>query len=290
MARFFMNIKRQGSGHSRHLPLPNQKVWLLTLSLASLLVSAHAAAVTTLSQGFTTTAQLRIGSIVSLVNNSSDQVIAANRGNVENMLGIVIDNGNTLLSLNSSQSSQVQVATDGIVEALVSNFNGTVNQDDDITASPIDGVGMKATDNTRIVGVAQVGLNNTNGTAQTYKDAQGQTHTILMGEIPLLVNVSNFYRTPDKTIIPSAVQNVANAFAGKSVSPLPIIVSVAIFLITLIVVVSIIYSMIHASIISVGRNPMAQGAIYRDIIQMSVLVLGILTVSVISIYLSLTKL
>ena len=269
--------------------LPTRTVLFVVLSLTALLMPATAEAVTTISQGFSTTDQVRIGSIVSLKNNTSDQVVAANSSNVNNTLGVIIDNGNTLLTLTSSQSNQVQVATSGIVEALVSNINGDISQNDEITASPINGVGMKATENTRVVGVAQVGLTKTNGTSQTYKDSKGE-HTILMGEIPILVNVSYFFRQPDKSIIPAAIQNVANALAGKAVSPLPIIVSVAIFMVTLIVVVSIIYSMIRSSIISVGRNPMAQSAIYRDIIQMSVLVLGILSLSMVSIYLTLTKL
>jgi hypothetical protein len=58
----------------------------------------------------------------------------------------------------------------------------------------------------------------------------------------------------------------------------------------LIVVSSIIYSMIRSSIISVGRNPMSQSAIYRDLIQLSALVIGILAVGLISVYLVLTRL
>lgn len=266
------------------------KVWLLALSFAGILFPATASAVSTISQGFTATDAVRIGSIVSLQDNSSDKVDATNTGNVTNMLGVIIDNGDTLITLDSSQSNQVQVATSGIVDALVSNINGNIAQNDEITGSPIAGVGMKATDNSRVVGVAQQALSSTDGTTQTYKDSHGQTHNILIGEIPIQVNVAYYFKQPDKTIIPSAIQNIANDLAGKTVSPLPIIVSIAIFIITLVVVVSIIYSMIRSSIISVGRNPMAQSAIYRDIIQMSILVIGILMVSVVSIYLVLTKL
>lgn len=285
-----MKLKSPVASSPFRFHLPQTKVWLLSLSLAGLLIPATASAVSTISQGFTAVDSVRIGSIVSLDDNSSDKVSATNVKNITNMLGIVIDNNNTLITLDSSQSSQVQVATSGIVEALVSNINGDIGQNDEITGSPIAGVGMKATDNSRVVGVAQEALNSNNGTTQTYKDSHGQTHSILIGEIPVQVNVAYYFKQPSKTIIPSAVQNIANALAGKTVSPVPILVSIAIFIITLIVVVSIIYSMIRSSIISVGRNPMAQGAIYRDIVQMSVLVLGILTVGLVSIYLVLTKL
>ncbi len=67
------------------------------------------------------------------------------------------------------------------------------------------------------------------------------------------------------------------------------VLGISLFLVTLIVVVSIIYSMIHSSIISVGRNPMSQAAVYRNVIQLSILIVIILAVSVSSIYLVLRK-
>jgi hypothetical protein len=90
-------------------------------------------------------------------------------------------------------------------------------------------------------------------------------------------------------VIPLAIQNIANALAGKTVNPLPILVSMAIFLITLIIVVTLIYTMIHGSIISVGRNPMSQAAIYRNLIQLSALVVVILAVAIIAISFILTR-
>jgi len=265
-------------------------VLLLVLPLCGLFICGTVHAVTTISQGFSTSdSTVRLGSIVSLVDNTSDQVVTASSKNVGAILGVVIDAGNTLLSLSSGKSNQTQVATGGVVDTLVANINGNISAGDEITASPIDGVGMKATDNTRVVGVAQQPLNSNDGTQQTYTDSTGK-HTTIVGEIPVLVNVSYFYKQPDKTLIPSTVQNLANALAGKNVKPLPILISLGIFIVTLIVVVSIIYSMIHSSIISVGRNPMSQSAIYRDIIQLSVLVLGILAVAIVAIYMILTRL
>jgi len=270
--------------------MANRYVLLILLPLLGLVIPAAVDAATTISQGFSTSdSKVRLGSVVSLVDNSSDQVVTASSKNVNAILGVVIDSSTTLLSLSSSQSSQIQVATGGVVDTLVTNINGPIAQGDEITASPIDGVGMKATDNARVVGVAQQALNNNDGTQQSYTDSTGK-HTTLVGEVPVLVNVSYFYKQPDKTLIPSTIQNLANALAGKNVQPLPILVSVGIFIITLIVVVSIIYSMIRSSIISVGRNPMSQSAIYRDIIQLSVLVLGIIAVAIVAIYMILTRL
>lgn len=263
------------------------------LSTAALVIlfglsTATAHALTSISQSYTSSGQVPIGSIVGLQNNSSDQVDPSNTTTADSIIGVVINADTSLLSLSNEHGNQVQVATSGTAPVLVSDINGPIARGDHITASPIAGVGMKATENVRIIGIAQSDF--TDGSEQSYTDTQGKKNTVRIGQVPLLVNVAYYFKQPDKTIIPSALQNVANALAGKSVSTVPIIISAAIFIITIIVVSSIVYSMIRSSIISVGRNPMSQSAIYRDLIQMSALVLVILGVGLTSIYLVLTKL
>jgi hypothetical protein len=262
--------------------------WLFGLIALGILLPLTAHAITTLSQSYTSSEKLAVGSIVSLKSNTADQVIAASSTTSDSLLGVVITTGSSLLSLSSDQANQVQVATTGTEQVLVSDINGPVRRGDHITASPINGVGMKATDNVRIIGIAQSDLTAT--AKQTYKDKSNQEHSVAVGDIPVLINVAYFFKQPDKTIIPGALQNVANALAGKDVNTAPILIAGAIFLIMLIVISSIIYSMIRSSIISVGRNPMSQSAIYRDLIQLSALVIGILAVGLIAIYLVLTRL
>lgn len=264
--------------------------WWGGLSLSLILaIGGTAYGVTSLSQGFITKDKTPLGAIVSLQKNTSDYVVSASPSNVGNILGVVVGQDNSLLSLSDGQSNQIQVATSGVVQVLVSDLNGAIKSGDPVTASPINGVGMKATSNTEIVGTAQDNLTGDHSSQQTYSDKSGHKHQVLLGEVPVLVNPSYYYKQPDKTIIPTAVQNVANALAGKTVNSLPVIISLAIFLITLIIIVSIIYSMIHSSIISVGRNPMSQAAIYRNLIQLSGLIVLILGVAVASIYMVLTK-
>lgn len=256
--------------------------------LLGLIVSLSVSAVTTISRGYSTSEKLPLGALVSLQKNTTDEVVAAASGNVNNLFGVVINADNSLLSLSNGQANQVQIATSGTVQTLVSDFNGTIKRGDHITASPISGVGMKANGNVRVIGIAQGDIGNTN--KQTYKDKEGKEHSVVLGEVPVLINVSYFFKEPEKTVVPSAVQNVANAIAGKEVNTTPILISAAIFIITLAVVVSIIYAMIRSSIISVGRNPMSQSAIYRNLVQLSALVLAILAVGFSSIYMVLTRL
>jgi hypothetical protein len=255
-----------------------------------LLAPSIASAVTLISQGYNVDSALPAGSIVSLKKDSTSDVTSATTSNVGSILGVVISDGNSQVSITSDQKDQVQVVTSGVEQVLVSDINGTIGAGDQITASPISGVGMKATASSKVVGVAQDAFPNSSASSQSYKDKNNQQHTVKLGEVAVLVNVAYYYKAPEKTIIPSAIQNIANALAGKTVNALPILLSVGIFIITLIVVVSIIYSLIHSSIISVGRNPMSQSAVYRNVIQLSLLVAVILAVSVISIYMVLRKL
>lgn len=263
-------------------------IWSVAMLFICLALPVGVSALTTISQGYSTSGSLSLGAIVSLQKDTADRVVPASSSNVDNLFGVVIESESSLLSVSNGQPNQVQVATTGTVPVLVSDINGTVARGDHITASPLAGVGMKANGNVRVIGVAQSDMGP--GKKHTYKDKDGKEYTVNLGEVPALINVAYFFKEPEKTIVPSAIQNVANSLAGKPVSTLPVLVSAGIFLVTLIVVVSIIYSMIHSSIISVGRNPMSQSAIYRDLIQLSALVLTILAVSLIAIYFVLTKL
>lgn len=263
---------------------------VLSAGLISSFLGPLASAVISVSQSYTSESDLAIGSLVSLKKNSADEVIPSISSNAESLLGIVISADSSLLALTNEKGKQVQVATSGTVPVIVSDVNGTIKQNDHITASPIAGVGMKASTNVRIIGIAQGDMVVGKDGKQDYTAKDGSKHTVQLGQVPVLVNVSYFFKEPDKTIVPAAVQNVANSLAGRSVSTLPILISGAIFLIMIIVVLAIIYSMIKSSIISVGRNPMSQSAIYRDLVQLSALVLVILTVGMVAIYLILTKL
>jgi len=266
------------------------KMWVAFLLLCGLLatpVITHA--VTLISQGYLIDDSPASGSIVSLQKDSANKVETTTVSNVNNIVGVVIGSGGSQLTISTEGKNQVQVATNGVQQVLVSDINGKISAGDQITASPISGVGMLATTSTKVVGVAQGDFPNSSASQQSYTDKNKQKQTVKIGEIPVLVNVAYFYKQPDKTLIPPALQNIANALAGKAVNTVPILISIGIFVVTLIVVVSIIYALIHSSIISVGRNPLSQSAVYRNVIQLSLLVVIILVVSIVAIYMVLRK-
>ena len=264
-------------------------LYLLGLFFYGLLFFAPATgALTLISQGYQTSSNIPVGSIVSLQANSSTYVNASTPSSANNILGVTINGESSQVSISTTQSNQVQVATSGVEQVLVSNLDGNVAVGDPITASPISGVGMVAIDNTKIVGISQGTFPNSTATQQSYTE-NGQKSQVTLGTVPVLINVAYFFKQPTKTLIPVALQNIADALAGKTVNTVPILISIGIFLVTMIVVAIIIYSMIKSSIISVGRNPMSQAAVYRNVIQLSSLVIIILGVATAAIYMVLTK-
>lgn len=278
-------MNKYSNGKSFHAFWPTL-IYLLGLFVVLVGVTIPALAVTPVSQSYLTDKTIPLGSLVALDGDSADKVIPADPDSVKNLIGVTI-NDSTPLVLTSGNSNSALVATSGIAPTLVSNLNGEIELGDQITASPITGVGMKATTNTKVIGVAQSQVSSKK--TETV-NVNGKDEEIEIGEIRLLVSVGYHYQEPEKTLIPLALQNIANAMAGKKVDPLPIIISLIIFIVTMIIVISLVYSIVRSSIISVGRNPLAQSAVYRNAIQMSVLVLAIIAVATIAIYLVLTKL
>ena len=278
-------------GKTNRLPISHRPVRLLGAILVLLCMCSPSLAFadSAITEGFNASQSLPAGTLVSLKSSSNTtMVVPASISNAANLVGVVVANNNSQVAL-SSGSNQVQVATDSVVQVLVTNMNGNILSGDSITPSPINGVGMLASANAEVVGSAQASFPNATASTETIKTSSG-SKKVKIGNIPVLVSVGYYTKQPTKTLIPPAIQNLANAIAGKQVKTLPIILSAVIFFVTLIVVVSIVYSLIHGSIISIGRNPLAQSAVYRNVMQLSALVVGIIAVAMFAIFMILTKL
>src|SRR5438067_1784655 len=102
------------------------KAGLIMTILFELGLVATASAITTLTQGYLTSDNPPVGAIVSLQKDSSDYVSTTTPKNVSNILGVVVNQGSSLLSLSSDQANQIQVATTGIAQVLVSDINGSI--------------------------------------------------------------------------------------------------------------------------------------------------------------------
>jgi hypothetical protein len=205
---------------------------------------------------------------------------------VSQLLGVA--GTKSLIELSNGQSA-VQIVTSGLTQALVSNINGTVKTGDKITASPIAGVGMKATSSILIIGTAQADLSSVKSETRSVTDKSGKRTDVKIGAIPLQVD-KVFYEAPSdqNSFLPPALQGFANGIAGRQVSAVRVLVASVLVVFLFGTVSILVYSSIRSSIISIGRNPLSENAVRKSLLEVGLTVVGILAFTVIVIYLLLT--
>jgi hypothetical protein len=274
-------------------PKKIRPVWLLSLLVAPVLVllslsSASAAESTAaISQGFKTSENdLAAGALVSLTGGSQSTVQLSNTDRVNQLIGVIGDK--PLIEL-SNNDKEVQVVISGTTLTLVSDINGDIKSGDKITASPINGVGMKANSSALVVGTAQSDLSAVTTTQKTINDKRGQPQTVKVGAVPVQVNVTYYVAPEDKNaFLPPFLQSIANSVAGKDVSPVRVLVSTLVLIFGFLSIAVLLYSSIRSSIISIGRNPLSEGAVRKSLFEVGATALGILLVMLIAIYLVLS--
>lgn len=255
------------------------------VGLAVIFMASAALAAATRSEGFLSAEPLSAGSLVSADPNPGI-IVPANVSNADRLVGIVLDPQNAIFTVRT-KAGETQVATEGIVPAIVSTINGDIKVGDKITASPVGGVGMKVTTTAKIVGVAQASLDaKTGGVVKAkLKDTAGKEQETYVGQVPVLISINYFTKGEgEKPLVPSFLQKFANAVASKEVSQLPILIGLIIFLVTLLSSFVILYGTIRSSIVSIGRNPLSRKAIISGMIQVVFLVFALNVIGMASIY------
>lgn len=140
----------------RYLMLFATGIIVTTYSLGFVSASSATADI---SHAYYSTDNIVAGSVVSLNPQKSDYVQLANTDNGSRVVGVAVKSNSSLLALDPS-SATVQVAIEGGVNTLVSTINGNINIGDEISASPFNGVGMKAPAGSHVIGIAQQSLNS----------------------------------------------------------------------------------------------------------------------------------
>jgi hypothetical protein len=240
-----------------------------------------------IAQGFNISgdsADFVTGALVSTRKGNEKTVELASTGNSARLAGVI---SNTPLVTLSNGNAKAQVVISGTVPVLVSDINGPVKAGNKITASPIAGVGMLANNSDQVVGTVQNDFNTGAATVQKIADTGGKQHDVHIGRVPLQIGIS-FYQAPSSGYIPPFVQGLANNIAGRPVSLLRVLVCSILLLLAFISAAALLYTSIRSGLISIGRNPLAAGAIRRGLIQIGVAVILILGFVLLASYIILT--
>jgi len=259
-------------------------VGLVLLFLAAPVTFAASGAI---SQGYkTTSTNISKGALLSMVSNSSTTVEPASSNNVTNLVGVAADK--PLIELSGSSEGSTQVVVGGSTEVLVSTINGAITAGDKITASPISGIGMKAVEASQIIGTAQANLDSVKTVDQSVTAKDGKKETVQVGLLPVAVNVTYYSASSSKgtisSFVPPFLQSLANTVSGRQVSPLRVLLGTVILLLGFVAVIVMIQTSIRNGLISLGRNPLAQKALRRGLIDIIIAAIGLLVVMTAAVY------
>lgn len=240
-----------------------------------------------IAQNFRTTdLGITPAALVGTKKDNPNTIELSSLGKAANLVGVVANK--PLVELSGSGSG-AQVVTSGTTATLVSDLNGDVSTGDKITVSPIEGVGMKATESTTIIGTAQGDLESAATEVRTITDSGGKQRAVKIGVLAVQIDIA-YYSVPTKTsaFVPGFLQELANSIAGQAVSPVRVLLAGLIVLLLFISITALLYSAVRSSIISIGRNPLSERAVRKSLMQVSLGVLLVLTCSILIIYLVLT--
>lgn len=184
----------------------------------------------------------------------------------------------------------VGVASSGIVSVLVSDIGGTIKSGDRIALSSIDGVGMKSQTSGWMIGTAQADF-----ATSSYRAVQeqvtandGKKMTVSIKQIPVLLSVT--YYNPDSSGtagsgIMGSLQNTLGSAVGHSVPTDRVLLALLIFGVAIILLVTLVYSAVKHSLISIGRNPLAHTKITASLVKVLLTAVAVIIITLGIIYL-----
>jgi len=257
----------------------------LLLLVVPSIVSAQA-----ISHAYDTDGTVQKGMIVMLDPKNSNKIMALTNKNDSAMHGVVVSANDTILSFGGDgTTSQVYVANNGKYEVLVSNQNGPIEKGDIVTISSIDGIGMKVDVNQSVVLGKSLttfdGKNNVSG-YMTLKTNSGNKK-VAIGKIVVDIGIAHnpIQVSVNGPPVPAFLKKAGQVITGKTVSTWRLYIALIVLLLTVFVAGSLLYGGVRSSLVAIGRNPLAKGAVARGLIQVIVLGVIIFVLGLFSIYL-----
>jgi hypothetical protein len=246
------------------------------MGLFFLLLPLQKTQAASVSEDFVTNLTFKPGLLVSTSKDVSGGLDLATVSNSGYLLGVVTSSANTAISF-GKQSANTTVALNGVVAAYVTDANGEIKKGSLIGASWLEGVGMAVQQDQqdRVVGVAQEDLNIS--TAKDFNDVDTPSgkRTVKVGSIAIRLS-----DPPSQHVVAnqSGVSGFTSKLAGRQVSFARVVSAFLIFTLALLVCAVFIRNSIKYSFVSLGRNPMASRPIYRSLLQVSLVSMGVILI------------
>lgn len=267
--------------------MKRQYKWaVLWLAMASWLVAAVAAGAL-VSYPYRSAEVLPKGTLVSKNLVDSSTVEPATTTNSDGVLGVVVDRDDASVEIGDPAPGDVLVVHDGEVPLLVHDLAGPIAAGDSLSVSPLAGVAMRATTETRIVAIAaetfDTGSQLATTTAQIQKE-DGSTVEVRVGLIRVQFEVGASSQNERKSSLPPFIQSIGDTISGRPSSPGRIIGALLAMLISLVISSVMIYGAVRSALISIGRNPLSRKGVYRGMLRVAALTLLVIGVGIVTMY------
>ena len=260
---------------------------MASLVLATLIFLSTAGSVLaqTVLQGYSSDQMLQKGMLVTLAKDDPGKIEAVTDETLEDLKGVIVNANDSPVTI-SGEGQQIFVATSGNYEVLVSNENGPIKQGDYISGSSLAGIAMKAADTQSVVVGRAIGVFEGGGDS-IGRSAAKDGSTVSFGRIQVDIGIGKnpIMKTPEKDKVPDALQSISTTVAQKPVSTLRIYLALIVLAVTALVAGTTMFSGVKSTVISIGRNPLSKGIIFKGLFQVLLLSLIIFITGLFGVYL-----
>lgn len=239
----------------------------LLLAIAAPFVISQSVAAYVASE-YRTDADLAVGSLVAL---DVDGSLVSASSEVSDYIGVVA----------AKSGGSLEVATSGTVSMLVSDIDGDIEVDSQLSLSSIAGVATKSTGTGSPIGIVVA-----SPSGWSSHSAEGDVDTTVnvgTAAVKLVHRPSAISANSDSQ--PNLLQRIASSVAGREVDTWRAIVAATIGLSGIALAFVLLISSSRSSFMSLGRNPMAGGAIMGGLWKVAAVAVGIMLVSLTAAYL-----
>ncbi len=258
----------------------------LCLGLICLVVAGHSLADNqSLTKGYSSSdSDLRLGMVVQLSENSnSDQpeVERASPEGVTRILGVATNPDDSLVVI-TSLKNDFYVQSSGEVSVFASDVNGQIKKGDQVSISPLKGIVMKATDSSVVLGTALEDFPDATATAYPTKSNDNGAPDTKVN----LMKINLDYRpiSGGTAQSNSPLAKVGRLLVGREVAEIRVLIALIIFVIVLIAEGSIIYGAVSSAITAIGRNPLANKIIRKELFRVLIITFFVLGIGLSAIY------
>jgi hypothetical protein len=233
---------------------------------------------------------LEIGTIVALTGAGSSNVESVSQQKASGMYGVTVDpNGLSFTISSGNLANESYVATSGTYNTIVSTQGGNIKVGDFIAISSIDGVGMDAgSANTTVFGRAVTAFNGSSNVigTQSLKTSTGGADTVSLGVIPVAIQIEHNPTKASTTVnLPKELERAGQAIAQKPISATRTYLAITILVISVVLAIVILQAGVKGGLISIGRNPLSKGHIFRGLLGVILTSIIVLIIGLFAVYL-----